>query len=108
MTNADGSVTVTRDSPWDDDEREMQHALDELVCPSCGNLRSVCSDPEVAWFPQRTVCNATAAREIVQRRLRMGHDAAGWGPHPTDGVGVWVSQYDLSPDDDFVPEVPKR
>lgn len=57
------------------------------------------------WYPQRVMCYATASQALTQRRLnekhknnRPGIDAL----HPTDGMAVWVSQHDLSPDDDFV------
>ena len=87
----------------DEDREEM---LDEhhLVCPSCGNLRAVCSDPGVAWYPQRTMCYASASLEVVRRKLTKKHEKArpSEALHPLDGMGVWVSQYDLTPDDSFV------
>lgn len=77
---------------------------DELVCPSCGNLRTVCTDPEVAWYPQRTVCYATAARDVTVRKLAKRYEKSppGTEMHATDGVSVWVSTEDLTPEDDFV------
>lgn len=86
-----------------DDERDELVAHHVAVCPSCGNLRSVCGDPETAWYPQRAVCYATAAREVTLRRLRAKHDGTpGADLHPLDGMAVWVSEHDLTPDDDFV------
>lgn len=74
------------------------------VCPSCGNLRSVCSDPERSWYPQREMCYASAALEVTQRRLVAKHEKKKRGSdlHPLDGMRVWISEDDLTPDDDFV------
>jgi hypothetical protein len=75
------------------------------VCPSCGNLRSVCSDPDIPWHPQRTMCLATAAREVALRRVyRKYKHPAPDDPevHETDGMQVWVSMDDLTPDDNFI------
>lgn len=104
VTNPDGSVTVTRDSAWTDEEREAQYAFDELVCPRCGNLRSVCSDASRAWYPQRTMCYAEASVSVVRRRLveRYKKNEPGAAFHPLDGMSVWVAQEDLNPDDDFI------
>jgi hypothetical protein len=74
------------------------------VCPDCGNLRSVCSDPERAFYPQRRMCYATAVRELTLRRLQAKHKQEPGidDLHPLDGMGVYVSPDDLTPDDDFV------
>ena len=87
-----------------DEDRQLMLAEDELVCPSCGNLRSVCEDPEIGWYPQRSVCYYTAAQEVTQRRLREKHkdNEPGTAPHPLDGMRVWLSEHDLTPEDDFV------
>ena len=79
-------------------------AEDEAVCPRCGNLRAECSDPERAWYPQRDTCYATGARELVERRLQKRYEKKppGPAPHPLDGMTVWTSLHDLTPDDDFV------
>lgn len=76
----------------------------DLVCPNCGNLRSVCSDPTRDWYPQRSMCYATASREVVLRRLQKKHEKTepGLTLHPLDGMSVWVAQDDLTPNDDFV------
>jgi hypothetical protein len=74
------------------------------ICPSCGNLTSVCSDPEVAWYPQQSVCYATAAREQTSRALYDAHgtpDPTSQEPHFMDGKTVYVSVHDLTPDDSF-------
>lgn len=88
-----------------EEERDEWLAYFAEVCPSCGNLRSVCSDPSRDWFPQRTMCYATASRDLVIRRLRKKHEKKEPGTkdlHPFDGMDVWVSEFDLTPDDDFV------
>lgn len=74
------------------------------ICPDCGNLRSVCSDPNALPYPQRSVCFFTAARAVVWRRIHKKHGQPEWddpNPHVTDGWVVGMSQYDLTPDDDF-------
>jgi hypothetical protein len=74
------------------------------VCPDCGNLRSVCSDPERAFYPQRRMCYASAVRDLTARRLheKHGHPDGVADLHPLDGMGLYVSPDDLTPDDDFV------
>lgn len=85
------------------EQDEMTFYVTE-VCRDCGNLKSVCSDPLVPWYPQRSYCYATAAREQEWRQTRKVYkqpeptdDAA----HITDGLAWWVSTHDLTPDDDF-------
>lgn len=75
------------------------------VCPECGNLTSVCSDPDVAWFPQRTACYASAALAVTRRRVAAayGHpEPEEKSVHPTDGLGWWMARHDLTPDDHFI------
>lgn len=75
------------------------------MCPSCGNLRSECSDPDRLWYPQRDVCYATAAELQVKRRLAKKHKPVAHDdpePHAMDGVHIWASLDDLTPDDDFI------
>ena len=80
--------------------------LDALErCPDCGNLIEVCSDPNLAAYPQRRVCLVTAARTAAQRRFdEQNRDAQPdqQGLLPGDGVTVWVSLTDDNPDDDFL------
>lgn len=73
------------------------------VCRHCGNLRSVCSDPGRALYPQRDYCYVTAVRELTWRQVekRYGPPKGTDGLHETDGMLLWVSEHDLSPDDDF-------
>lgn len=75
------------------------------MCPSCGNLRSVCSDPTRDWYPYREVCRATAARELTWRRLGAKYppldDKNASIPHPLDGVGVGMLLDDPDPDEKF-------
>lgn len=89
-------------------ERDSWYAkweFDQAVCPNCGNLRSVCSDPDTDFYPQRTICWATAAQQVVLRRWHKKHEKAQpdeAGYLPTDGTTIWVSPDDLTPDDDFI------
>lgn len=86
------------------EDRELMLAEDELVCERCGNLRSVCGDPEIGLYPQRSMCYVTAAEAVTWRRLREKHkkNEPGTAPHPLDGLSVWMSEHDLTPDDHFV------
>ena len=87
----------------DDDQAEMiAYVVD--ICPSCGNLKSVCSDPDRPFYPQRSMCYATAVRELTSRRLRAKHkgEPGTQDLHPLDGMGLWASPEDHTPDDDFV------
>lgn len=90
-----------RDLP--DDDRELMLAESALVCSSCGNLKSFCSEPGRDLYPQREECYVTAARDLAIRRAqhkyRQEPDARGL--HPMDGVSVWISDADLNPDDTF-------
>lgn len=81
----------------------MEH--DAMICPRCGGLRSECSDPDRGWYPQRSMCYASGALALTMRRLdeRYRDDRPGiHGLHPTDGMVVWMSSHDLTPDDNFV------
>ena len=101
---------VTEVEPeYDANERDNWYALEEFedaLCPQCGQLRTLCEDPELAWYPQLHVCWNTAHRESTTRRWRKRHEKAKPDPlsgHlPTDGGLVWMSTEDLTPDDDFV------
>jgi hypothetical protein len=65
----------------------------------------VCSDPETSWYPQRSVCWATATRQNIGRKWHGKHEKAKpdtLGYLPTDGVTLWVATSDLSPDDEFL------
>lgn len=75
------------------------------ICGQCGNLRSVCSNPELAVYPQRTMCYVTAVAEMTERQVhkRFGRpDEKTDGLHPTDGMRVWASPEDVNPNDDFL------
>lgn len=72
-----------------------------LVCPSCGNLRSVCSDPTRDWHPNTTTCWATATLEWGQRVVSERHKDKpldGAELHPLDGVRMYVTED--APEDD--------
>jgi hypothetical protein len=90
----------------DAEQDEMTDFVTE-VCRDCGNLRSVCSDPTLPWYPQRSYCYATAARDQIWRRTRKAYkhpDADAAEPHVTDGLTWGMSRHDLTPDDDFFNE----
>lgn len=87
-------------------------AAADLVC-SCGNLRSVCSDPARDWHPQESTCWVAATREWGVRRVQDRHKNFDYQLRvdgelmmgPLDGVSVWVSDIDfeaLSVDRDVV------
>lgn len=86
-----------------DEDREEMLQESALVCPSCGNLRSVCSVEGGDWYPQQTTCYATAVRELVVRKVhkKYSSEPGTSGLHPLDGVSIAVSEVDLDPDDDF-------
>lgn len=100
-------VTET-ESEFDVNERDSWYAkweYEAAICPQCGRLRSVCEDPATPWYPQRSTCWASAAQEVVLRKLHDKHEKStpdGAGYLPTDGVSVWVSDQDLTPDDNFL------
>ena len=103
-----GTTVVKIESPWDDDSREAAYALhqDDLErCPQCKGPRDECADPGKDWFPQQHICWKTAAEQVLRRRWNEKHEDAepdAVGYLPTDGVALWVSLDDLTPDDDFV------
>lgn len=109
--DATGQVVavVTREPRFDEAEREAWIArweYEQDLCPDCGNPRSVCSDPNVDNYPQRSVCWVTAAGQVAQRRWAKKHENAKpdrEGYLPDDGVRIWMSRTDLTPDDDFLP-----
>ena len=75
------------------------------VCPDCGNLVSVCSSEDFTGYPQRRMCYSTASLQLTRRRLQKKYakkQPGTDGLHPTDGMSVWISTDDLTPDDDFV------
>jgi hypothetical protein len=100
---------VTETEPeFDTIERQGWEQLDEYrgaLCRSCGNLKSVCSDPTTPWYPQRTVCWSKATTENISRRWTKKHEKAkpdALGFLPTDGTSLWVSTHDLTSDDHFL------
>lgn len=97
-----------RDLPEDD--RDLMTAEDALVCSDCGNLKSVCRQPGLVLYPQKDECFYTASRQLVERRLaeKFKKDEPGTEDlHALDGVSVWLSEYDLEPDETFF-DLPTR
>lgn len=90
----------------------------QAACPECGLPPSECGDREKAWYPQRHVCLKTMAHRAAARAYEEKHKAQPfhdgtfthwakeYGPmtpfHYDDGVTVWVSEDNLTPDDDFI------
>jgi hypothetical protein len=96
-------------SPWDDDARGQAEGLYEaefLICSQCGNPREMCSDPTRPWYPQRTVCYASGSLAVANRRYEKRHEHEDAEPLGRlgyrDGVRIWVSPDDLTPDDKFI------
>lgn len=78
-----------------DEDRDLLLAFEALVCPRCGNLKSVCSDPSIDHHPHVTTCWATATVEWGWRRLRKKYpseDEVTDSLHPLDGVRVYAAQ----------------
>lgn len=87
-------------------------------CPHCGNPSEVCSDPMAKWYPYRSICYATMARQAANEtyddlhKSRPYHDGQfeNWGQerserfpfHARDGVTIGVADRDLAPDDYFL------
>lgn len=105
-------IVVETEPEFDDAEREAWEALAEwraAICPHCGNLRVICSNPEgidgSGVYPQLDYCWITAAVDKSTRRFHKLHakaepDAAGY--LPTDGALISASLTNDSPDDDFL------
>jgi hypothetical protein len=87
-----------------DEQRELLMAHDALVCRKCGNLQSVCSNPDLDWHPHTNICYPTATAEWGVRRLQAKHEKKDHndqaGLHPLDGVSVFTSQFAPAPEDD--------
>lgn len=98
-------VTPAQWRELDDEDRDLMLAHHDLICPDCGNLRSICSDPTRQWYVNRRMCFATAARSLMWRAVREKHKDNEPGTkalHPLDGMDLWASEFDLTPDDKFV------
>lgn len=93
----------------------------QSICPHCNRPREDCSDPDRAFYPQRSICYATRERVAAQERYAALHEAGSgriyhdglernWSetwttatPYKYDaGVSVWVADVDLNPDDHFL------
>lgn len=95
-------------------EREM--------CKFHGGPMSECPDDEKDWFPQRHVCYVAMQLEAAKRLYELQHEDAPyhngsflrWAKKPSrdfpfhylDGVTIWMSEVELSPDDDFLSQGP--
>lgn len=93
-------------------------------CPKCGAPRSMCSDPETVWYPQRRVCRSAMETAAAQRLYdqihseetgRVFHDGTftEWAPRASpftpfrydDGVSIHSTPVDLAPTDQFLTPV---
>lgn len=104
-----GVTEIIRESAWDDEQRAEAEALFEaerfLICPKCGNERSVCSDPTRPWYPQRSICYASAVSEQANWLFHEKNPSKRTPDKPglvTDGTHVWAATEDLTPEDDFI------
>lgn len=94
-------------------------------CPIHGGPSSECGDSDRDWFPQRDVCWPAAQLAAVNRLYDLLHEDAPyhdgtferWAKEPSreypfhyrDGVTIWLSATDLTPDEDFLSaSVPKK
>lgn len=83
---------------------------EQAICPRCGNLRSICSNPDIPHYPQLSVCFAWQAMATAYRMFNLKHDPKNPGKDPReeietdprDGAWIWMSTEDLTPDDDFI------
>ncbi len=83
-----------------EDDRDLLMAHSALVCPDCGNLRSVCSDPSIDWHPQTATCWPTATRQWASEQLAKKHkEWKGEGLHPAAGRSLWVTQHEPEVDE---------
>lgn len=87
-------------------------------CPQCRGQRDICLDHATLWYPQRNICYRTMETAAANWRYdqihedRPYHDGTftDFSEHRTlstpyhyrDGVTVWVSEQDLTPDDNFL------
>lgn len=106
-----GRTVIRSESPWDDAARKHAEAAllaADLICPKCGNLRSICSNPDLTAYPTPSTCHVSAVREQAERMwqaVREGKSpesvmAAGL-PQATDGTHIWASLEDLAPESNF-------
>lgn len=91
-------------------------------CKFHGGPYSECPDGEIDWFPQRAICRPTMQLDAARRRYEELHkdkpyhsgDFTRWAEKPSlqfpfhysDGVTIWMSRDDLTPDDDFLAQAP--
>lgn len=91
---------------------------ERFTCPQCHGPLDECADPDRDWFPQRSLCYKTMAAAAANAAYAEKHKAKPyhdgtftfWHTDYTsqtpfrydDGATVWVSEHDLTPDDDFI------
>jgi hypothetical protein len=105
------------ENPVDYDILVADWQREQEICSKCGRPLSICSDPEVQWFPQRTICYAEMATAQVRWQWEQLHGdqfhdgsfeawsksrSAAFPFAADDGTSLWVSTENLTPDDDFL------
>ena len=98
--------------------------VDQERCPHHGGPLSECPDDEKDWFPQLRICQPAmqlaAANRLydLRHKDKPYHDGLRrfWAEEPSrltpfhyrDGVTIWMSKDDLTPDDDFLGQRPAQ
>lgn len=92
--------------------------IERDTCQRCGSKRDECENPEHEWYPQKHVDFAEMSQKAAQWMWESKHEKepyhdgsfTNWAKdrssqfpfHRDDGVTIWVSRLDLTPDDDFI------
>ena len=103
---------------WEQADHVADWEMERDRCPQCKRPAGECDDADVDWFPQRDVCYPTMALaaadakydELHEKRPYHNGTFESWAEkrsasHPfhfRDGVGIWVSRDDLTPEDLFL------
>lgn len=103
---------------WEQADHVADWEFERDRCPQCKRPGGECTDPDIDWFPQRDVCYPSMALAAVNAKYDELHEKRkfhngtfeSWSEkrsdshpfHYRDGVGLWVSRVDLTPDDDFL------
>lgn len=71
------------------------------MCRRCGNLRSVCSDPDRDHYPFRDYCYITATQEQAWRKVHKRVEKKQLRQREVDGMSIGVMFDDPDPDETF-------
>ena len=96
--------------------------IEQERCRFHGGPYGECPDAEKPWYPQMAICYPTMQLDAAKRRYEEIHKALpyhdgsfkrwaekpslGFPFHHSDGVTIWMSREDLTPDDDFLAQAP--